>query len=124
MKYLEETPMELLPGSWDRMIRAVQLVAERLHRSTEALAAANVPYAVIGGNAAAYWVARVDEAAVRNTPDVNLLVNRADFERVKQALFAAGFRHQQKDGRDVFVDGEDGKPRSGVWLTFAHEKIR
>ena len=33
------------------MIRAVQKVRERLLRATAALARANVPYAVIGGNA-------------------------------------------------------------------------
>lgn len=83
--------IELQPVSLARMVRAVEKVRERLLRSTAALDGANVPYAVIGGNAVAAWVSRVDEAAVRNTQDVDILVRRADFERVKAALEGAGF---------------------------------
>lgn len=51
----------------ERMVRAVEKVRERLARATSALEKAKVPYAVVGGNAIAVWVATVDEAAVRNT---------------------------------------------------------
>jgi hypothetical protein len=44
----------------DQMERAVAKVRERLLRSTAALNLAAVPYAVIGGNAVASWVATVD----------------------------------------------------------------
>jgi hypothetical protein len=44
----------------DRMERAVANVRERLLRATAALNAVGVPYAVIGGNAVASWVATVD----------------------------------------------------------------
>ena len=53
---------------------AAEKVKERLRRATLALDAADVPYAVVGGNAVAEWVARIDEEAVRNTRDVDLLV--------------------------------------------------
>jgi len=56
----------------DRMERAVERVRDRLLRSTAALEAAAVPYAVIGGNAVMAWVEQVDEAAVRFTQDVDL----------------------------------------------------
>jgi hypothetical protein len=59
----------------DRMERAVAKVGERLLRATAALNGAGVPYAVVGGNAVASWVATVDEGAVRNTRDVDLLVS-------------------------------------------------
>ena len=39
---------------------------------------AGVPYAVIGGNAVAAWVSRVDKAAVRNTQDVDILLRREE----------------------------------------------
>jgi len=39
--------------------------------------AASVPYAVIGGNAVAAWVSRIDEAAVCNTQDVDILLRDA-----------------------------------------------
>jgi hypothetical protein len=44
----------------DRMVLAVEKVRDRLQRSTAALEAAKVPYAVIGGNAVAAWVSTVD----------------------------------------------------------------
>ena len=47
----------------ERMVRAVEMVRERLLRSTAALEAAGVPYAVIGGNAVAAWVSKVDPGA-------------------------------------------------------------
>ncbi|HEY4262062.1 MAG TPA: hypothetical protein VGM98_17970, partial [Schlesneria sp.] len=59
----------------DRMVQAVEKVRERLLRTARALDAARVPYAIIGGNAVAAWVATVDEAAVRNTRDVDILLN-------------------------------------------------
>jgi len=72
--------VELKPFSWERVIQAVEAVRQRALRATAALAAAKIPYAVIGGNAVAAWVARVDRAAVRNTQDVDILLRRADFE--------------------------------------------
>ena len=53
--------------SWERMSNAIENVRWRLLRAAAALAQANIPYAVAGGNAVAAWVSRVDEAAVRNT---------------------------------------------------------
>jgi hypothetical protein len=67
----------------DRLERAVEKVRERLLRSTAALEAAGVPYAVIGGNAVMAWVEQVDEAAVRFTQDVDLVLRRDDLERAK-----------------------------------------
>src|SRR5438067_5868554 len=75
----------------DRMERAVAKVRERLLRATAALNQAGVPYAVVGGNAVASWVATVDEGAVRNTRDVDLLVRRLDLPALTAALEGAGF---------------------------------
>ena len=50
------------PVSWERMDRAIEKVKERLLRAAAALRQAGVPYAVVGGNAVAAWVSRVDEA--------------------------------------------------------------
>lgn len=72
--------------SWARMIRAVEMVKERLLRAASALDKAGVPYAVVGGNAVAAWVSRVDEAAVRNTREVDVLLRRSDLEAAKAAL--------------------------------------
>ena len=117
-------PIELKPFSWQRMIDAVEAVRERALRATAALKAAQIPYAVAGGNAVAAWVARVDRAAVRNTRDVDILVRRADFDRVKLALESVGFIHHELMGVDCFIDGPDGSPRDGVHLLYAAEKVR
>jgi len=108
----------------ERMVLAVEKVRERLRRATTALEAAGIPYAVIGGNAVAAWVSKVDPGAARNTVDVDILVNRADFEAVKAALATAGFQHRELLGVNMFLDGPDGRPRDAVHLLFAGEKVR
>ncbi len=110
--------------SWDRMIRAVEKVRERLHRATAALEQAGVLYAVIGGNAVAAWVARVDEAAVRNTQDVDILLRRADLPAARAALEKAGFLYRHAAGIDMFLDGPDAKARDAVHVLFEREKVR
>jgi hypothetical protein len=67
------------------MVRAVEKVRERLLRATSALENAGVPYAVVGGNAVASWISGVDEAAVRNTQDVDLLLRRSDLDAAATA---------------------------------------
>ena len=116
--------IKLGPISWERMIRAVEKVRERLRRATGALDAAGVPYAVIGGNAVAAWVSRVDESAVRNTQDVDILLRREDLERAKAALSAAGFVYRHAAGIDFFLDGPTARARDAVRVLFAGEKVR
>src|ERR1700674_3154990 len=95
---------------WERALMAAEKVKERLRRATRALDAAGVPYAVVGGNAVAEWVARIDDEAVRNTRDVDILVRRADFAAARLALEAAGFVYHHLLDVDVFIDGPHGKP--------------
>ncbi|MCC6124820.1 MAG: hypothetical protein IT426_07660 [Pirellulales bacterium] len=108
----------------ERMVRAVEKVRDRLLRATAALETAGVHYAVIGGNAVAAWVATVAESAVRNTQDVDILLDRAEFERAKPALEAAGFVYQNVFGVDLFLDGPDAHPRDAVHVIFGREKVR
>ena len=110
--------------SIERAVSAVERVRERLLRSTIALHAAGIPYAVAGGNAVALWVSRVDPGAVRNTADVDLLVRRSDLAKVIEALCGAGFIHKNVAGLDVFLDGPDGRARDGIHLIFEGEKVR
>jgi len=106
----------------DRMVRAVEKVRERLARSTQALEAAGIPYAVAGGNAVAAWVSKVDPGAARNTIDVDLIINRSDLEAAKVAMAQAGFVYAFSYGIHMFLDGPDGRPRDAVHLLFAGEK--
>jgi hypothetical protein len=111
-------------SSLDRMVSAVEKVRQRLLRAAAALEVADVPYAVVGGNAIAAWVARVDEAAVRSTQDVDLLIRREDLEAAKNALAPAGFLLRHVKGIDVFLDGPDGHNRDALQVVFAREKVR
>jgi hypothetical protein len=79
---------------------------------------------VAGGNAVAVWVATVDQAAVRNTQDVDILIRRQDLEPAKQAMSAAGFIYRHAASIDIFLDGPDAKARDAVHILFANEKVR
>lgn len=112
------------------MIRATEKVRDRLFRTTVALEGAGVPYLVVDDHAVAVWVARVDEAATRNTRDVDILLRRADLVAARNALETAGFiyRHVsslgQPGGLDLFLDGPNASARDAVHVVFAAEKVR
>ena len=96
-------PWEIL----DRMERAVAKVRERLLRATAVLNQAGLPYAVVGGHAVASWVATVDEGAVRNTRDIDLLVRRSDLPTINTALERAGFVRNEVLDVVRFRDGPE-----------------
>jgi len=112
------------PITLDRMVRAVEKVRLRLLRAVKALEAVAIPYAVIGGNAVAAWVSRIDEAAVRNTQDVDILLREEDFEQAKVALEAAGFVYRKAAGIQFFLDSPEGKFRDAVRVLIAGRKVR
>jgi len=114
-----------VPMEWImRAERAVEKVRERLLRTCRALEGAGVPYVVIGGNAVAVWVGSRDEGAVRNTKDVDILLNRADLSRATEAMAAAGFDAAVVDGITMFLDRADPMPSRGVHVVFAGERIK
>ena len=115
---------EVSPLAWERMVTAVEKVRQRLRRASAALEQAAIPYAVVGGNAVAAWVSEVDEAAARNTQDVDILLRRVDLDRAKEALAGAGFVYRHSAGIDMFLDGPDAKARDAVHIVFAGEKVR
>ena len=116
--------MSFAEVSWERMSRAVEKVRQRLLRAARALEQAQVPYAVAGGNAVAAWVSRVDESAVRNTQDVDIVLRRSDLNAARSALEQEGFVYRHAAGIDMFLDGRDAKARDAVHVVFAAEKVR
>lgn len=108
----------------DRMEQAVAKVRDRLLRATGVLNQARIPYAVVGGHAVASWVATVDEGAVRNTRDVDLLIRREDLPAVRAAFEQAGFHRANVFDVEMFLDGPNAKPSESVHLLFAGEKVR
>ncbi len=109
---------------FERMFGAVEKVKERLNRSCAALEKANVPYAIIGGHAVAAWVATIDDGAVRNTRDVDLLLREEDLDRAEQALSSVGFVRNKAMDVHVFLDGKDGKPSQGIHILLAGQKVK
>jgi len=122
------TAIALAPVSWQRMAEGIENVRVRLEKAANALSGLGVPYAVVGGNAVAAWVSRVDAAAVRNTRDVDILLRREDMDRAKAALESAGFVHRRvaslgkAAAMDVFLDGPDAKVRDAIHILWAGEK--
>ena len=99
---------------WSRMERAVEKVNERLRKTVRILEDAKVPYAVIGGHAVRAWVAQVDEAALRTTQDVDILVRPADLPALIDAMTSAGFHYRNTSGLDMFVEHPDASARDAV----------
>jgi hypothetical protein len=96
-----------MPQAWadqpllDRMVTAVEGVRDRLRRTAAALGGAGVPYAIVGDDAVAAWVATVDPTAVRNTQAVDVLLRRGELdaaERAKRSSGARGFACPGGDG--------------------------
>ena len=112
------------PSLWERHMMALDDVTQRLNRITQALTAANVPYALVGGQAVALWVASIDPAAVRTTKDVNILLDRNDLPTARAAAHAAGFDYFETMGVGMFLERTNPNPRLGVHICWAGEKIR
>lgn len=99
-------------------------VTDRLRRITRALADANVPYALVGGQAVALWVATKDPAAVRTTKDVDVLLRRADLPAARAAASAVDLDYFEVAGVGMFLERSDPNPRKAVHLLWAGEKVR
>lgn len=99
---------------WNRMERAVEKVNERLRKTVGILESAKVPYAVIGGHAVQAWVAQVDEAALRTTQDVDILVRPSDLPAMISAMTAAGYHHRITTLRNMSVEHPDASARDAV----------
>jgi hypothetical protein len=111
-------------SGWDRVAIAIEEIRARLLRCTAVLEAAGVPYAVIGGNAVAEWVGRVDKAAVRFTKDVDILLRREDLPAAIAAMENAGFVYGESLGVPFFLDHADASPRDAVHVIFGGEKVK
>lgn len=103
---------------------ALDDVADRLQRICRALDVASVPFALVGGQAVALWVATRDPAAVRTTKNVDLLLRREDLPRARAAALSAGMDYFEVMGVGMFLDREEPNPRHAVHLVWADEKVR
>lgn len=102
----------------------MEFVERRLCKAVAALESAQIPYAIVGGNAVRVWVAQVDAGAVRATNDVDILVRPADLPRIKGAMQSAGFLYRNTAGLDIFVEDENESARNAVHLVLAGQMVR
>ena len=107
----------------DLMDELREKLEARLARVSAILRAANIPHAVIGGNAVAAWVSRADPSLVRQTRDIDILLARADLEPARAAMEAAGFHYRHGEGMDMFLETPDGRAGDGVHILIAGEKV-
>ena len=103
---------------------AVDRVERLLRVATQALDEADIPYAVVGGNAVAAWVGGVDIGAVRSTKDVDILLRRADLDAATSALGNIHLNPHDVMGVTMFLDQDQPNPRTGVHVVFAGQRIR
>ncbi|MGI8908047.1 MAG: hypothetical protein ACR2IE_16340 [Candidatus Sumerlaeaceae bacterium] len=112
------------PLTFQQVVDVLEHVQERLYRVKQALEDAGIPYAVVGGNAVASWVASVNRAAIRTTGDVDILLDPADLERAKVAMAKVDFHFRHAAGVSFFQDGRGAKFEDSVHLVLAGTKIR
>jgi hypothetical protein len=103
---------------------ALDEITERMQRICQALSAANVSYALVGGQAVALWVATKDPAAVRTTKDVDILLRREDLPRTRAAAATAALDYFEVVGVGMFLERTDPNPRKAVHLIWSGEKVR
>jgi hypothetical protein len=89
-----------------------------------ALQIAGIRYQVIGGFAVFCHIDRMDPLAARLTRDVDVAVDRADLQRIADAVKPAKMLYRHVAGVDMLVDEEAPKARSAVHLIFVNEKFR
>jgi len=111
-------------GLWEKYVMALDDVTARLQRITKALADASVPYALVGGQAVALWVATKDAAAVRTTKDVDVLLRREDLPRARAAAASIDMDYFEVIDVGMFLERDDPNPRKAVHLVWAGEKVK
>lgn len=103
---------------------ALDDVTRRLERISAALEQAQVPFAFVGGQAVAMWVATRDPAAVRTTKDVDILLRRDDLPAARKAALGADMDYFEVMGVGMFLEQTDPNPRRAVHIVWAGEKVR
>jgi hypothetical protein len=103
---------------------ALDEVAKRLQRIVAALNDARAPFALVGGQAVALWVATKDPAAVRTIKDVDLLLRRSDLPKARAAAEAIDLDYFGDLRVGMFLERGDPNPRKAVHIVWSDEKVR
>lgn len=95
-----------------------------LHRIAGALSGAGIAYEVIGGMVVLIHVEEANPEHSTLTRDVDLLVNRADLERVKEVAVRAGFSFRHAADVDMLIQAGAENTKNAIHLIFSCEKLR
>src|SRR5580658_982861 len=95
-----------------------------LHKIAHTLADEGIPYELIGGLAVLVHVEEANPEYTTLTRDVDLMIQREDLERVKEAAAAHGFRFRHTAGVDMLMYGQTDSARNAVHLIFSGEMVR
>jgi len=120
----EEAPWQRVTPDFEAAFMAIESVAERLRRFTQALDAAHVPYAIIGGNAVAAWVSTIDPDAIRSTKDVDVLLRRDDLMRAARAVEGIDMELAEVFGVPMFMERDHPSRKRAVHVIIANEPVR
>jgi hypothetical protein len=112
------------PGIWEKYLMAMDEVTRRLERISKAFSDSAIPFALVGGQAVALWVATKDPSAVRTTKDVDILLRRNDLARARAAALSVDLDYFETMGVGMFLERTNPNPRHGVHLLWAGEKVR
>ena len=99
-------------------------LAAVLHRITSLLEGVDIPHEVVGGLAVLIHVEEADPSQSMLTRDVDLMIRRADLEKVKQIAASGDFRFRHVAGLDMLLYGASDSARNSVHLLFSGEKVR
>jgi len=91
-------------------------LVEILHKVADMFTAEGIPYETIGGMAVAAHIEQVDRDQIMLTRDVDIMIDRSDLERVKEAA--------PRHGLDMLLYGDEKKAIRGVRLLFSGEKVK
>ncbi len=95
----------------DAQDRAIE---KRVRRIASILDNAEIPYAVIGGNAVRAWVQTVDPSAVRATRDVDIIIPEGKLADVIVAAENDGMTFRHAKSVDMLLESPDGKARDAI----------
>jgi hypothetical protein len=109
---------------WERHLRTMNELAQRLERITGAFQEKKVPYALIGGQAVNMWIATKDKGGGRQTKDIDILLERSDLSLARAAGLAVELDYFETIGVGMFLERDDPNPRTGVHIVWAGEKVR
>ena len=103
---------------------AVDELINVVNRLAELMAAARVPYELVGGMAVFFHVRSISEENARLTNDVDVAIRRADLDALKELAPRYGFLYRHAAGIDMLVDAEKRTAKGAIHFVFSGEKVR